>query len=187
MAWMGCLCGWRNKMYSAAGLEDAAAACWLRARLCWLTADLVIAHALEWPSLTVQWLPVREGASGPRLLAVAVVLGVALCMATSLELPAAKTERPAGLRREKACGEVMRASGGRWQAGRPGPVAAWPTAAVAGPPWPLPPPQKKEENREAGSSKQQLILGTHTSEGEQNYLMRAEVQLPLEESETNMK
>ena len=34
---------------------------------------------------------------------------------------------------------------------------------------------------EVGSqvSKQNLILGTHTSEGEQNYLMRAEVQLPL--------
>ena len=29
------------------------------------------------------------------------------------------------------------------------------------------------------SSKQNLILGTHTSEGEQNYLMKAEVQLPL--------
>jgi histone-binding protein RBBP4 len=38
---------------------------------------------------------------------------------------------------------------------------------------------------EQGYSKQQLILGTHTSENEQNYLMRAEVQLPLEESETD--
>ncbi|PSC71192.1 WD-40 repeat-containing MSI1 [Micractinium conductrix] len=63
--------------------------------------DLVITHALEWPSLTVQWLPI------------------------------------------------------------------------------------KEEKSEAGYSKQQLILGTHTSEGEQNYLMRAEVQLPLEETETD--
>ncbi|EFN54865.1 hypothetical protein CHLNCDRAFT_134941 [Chlorella variabilis] len=63
--------------------------------------DLVITHALEWPSLTVQWLPL------------------------------------------------------------------------------------KEEKPDAGYSKQQLILGTHTSEGEQNYLMRAEVQLPLEESETD--
>ncbi|KAL4437477.1 hypothetical protein ABPG77_003458 [Micractinium sp. CCAP 211/92] len=63
--------------------------------------DLVITHALEWPSLTVQWLPI------------------------------------------------------------------------------------KEEKSDAGYSKQQLILGTHTSEGEQNYLMRAEVQLPLEESETD--
>ncbi|GAB4819128.1 hypothetical protein N2152v2_006174 [Parachlorella kessleri] len=65
--------------------------------------DLVITHALEWPSLTVQWLP------------------------------------------------------------------------------------KKVENRESGTSKQELILGTHTSEGEQNYLMRAEVQLPLEETEASMK
>ncbi|KAL6779612.1 NURF55 [Auxenochlorella protothecoides x Auxenochlorella symbiontica] len=63
--------------------------------------DLVITHALEWPSLTVQWLPM------------------------------------------------------------------------------------KEENTEQGVSKQQLILGTHTSEGEQNYLMRAEVSLPLEETETD--
>lgn len=45
--------------------------------------------------------------------------------------------------------------------------------------------QLKEEKAEAGYSKQQLILGTHTSEGEQNYLMRAEVQLPLEETETD--
>lgn len=45
--------------------------------------------------------------------------------------------------------------------------------------------QLKEEKSDAGYSKQQLILGTHTSEGEQNYLMRAEVQLPLEETETD--
>lgn len=38
---------------------------------------------------------------------------------------------------------------------------------------------------EGGYSKQQLILGTHTSENEQNYLMRAEVHLPLEDSETD--
>ncbi|KAK2079793.1 hypothetical protein QBZ16_002188 [Prototheca wickerhamii] len=41
------------------------------------------------------------------------------------------------------------------------------------------------ENTEQGISKQQLVLGTHTSEGEQNYLMRAEVLLPLEETETD--
>lgn len=62
--------------------------------------DLVITHALEWPSLTVQWLP-------------------------------------------------------------------------------------KKEETSSGFSKQELILGTHTSEGEQNYLMRAEVQLPLEETEAD--
>ena len=45
--------------------------------------------------------------------------------------------------------------------------------------------QVKEDKADAGYSKQQLILGTHTSEGEQNYLMRAEVQLPLEETETD--
>eukprot|EP00887_Chlorella_sp_A99_P007667 scaffold20.g7667.t1 len=63
--------------------------------------DLVITHALEWPSLTVQWLP------------------------------------------------------------------------------------EKQEFPDKGIAKQQLILGTHTSEGEQNYLMRAEVTLPLEETETD--
>lgn len=51
----------------------------------------------------------------------------------------------------------------------------------------LPREQVKEEKAEAGYSKQQLILGTHTSEGEQNYLMRAEVQLPLEETETDAR
>lgn len=43
----------------------------------------------------------------------------------------------------------------------------------------------KEENQAGGYSRQELILGTHTSEGEQNYLMRAEVQLPLEDTETD--
>ena len=38
-----------------------------------------------------------------------------------------------------------------------------------------------------GMSKQNLILGTPTSEGEQNYLMRAEVQLPLADAETEAK
>ncbi|KAG7673382.1 hypothetical protein KSW81_006595 [Nannochloris sp. 'desiccata'] len=42
-----------------------------------------------------------------------------------------------------------------------------------------------EVNNEGGYCKQQLILGTHTSENEQNYLMRAEVHLPLEDSETD--
>lgn len=64
--------------------------------------DLVIAHALEWPSLTVQWLPGKE-----------------------------------------LVGDKY--------------------------------------------SKQKLILGTHTSEGEQNYLMIAEVQLPLEETESDAR
>ncbi|KAK9805231.1 hypothetical protein WJX72_007327 [[Myrmecia] bisecta] len=63
--------------------------------------DLVITHALEWPSLTVQWLP----------------------------------------------GKVV------------------------------------DEQR----SKQKLVLGTHTSESEQNYLMIAEVALPLEDSETDAR
>eukprot|EP00891_Asterochloris_glomerata_P004904 jgi/Astpho2/4904/Aster-05833 len=63
--------------------------------------DLVITHALEWPSLTVQWLP------------------------------------------------------------------------------------QKEQDASSKHSKQHLLLGTHTSEGEQNYLMRAEVTLPLEEDEHN--
>lgn len=65
--------------------------------------DLVITHALEWPSLTVQWLPNKE-----------IV-------------------------------------------------------------------QDKEY------SKQKMVLGTHTSDGEQNYLMIAEVQLPLEDSELDAR
>ncbi|KAJ9529641.1 hypothetical protein QJQ45_014414 [Haematococcus lacustris] len=61
--------------------------------------DLVITHALEWPSLTIQWLPDKEVQDGKDY------------------------------------------------------------------------------------SKQKMILGTHTSDNEQNYLMVAEVQLPLEDSE----
>lgn len=62
--------------------------------------DLVITHALEWPSLTVQWLPGRNDGDGR-------------------------------------------------------------------------------------SSRQKLVLGTHTSEGEQNYLMLAEARLPLADAETD--
>jgi histone-binding protein RBBP4 len=65
--------------------------------------DLVITHALEWPSLTVQWLPFRE--------------------------------EPAG----------------------------------------------------KDYSLQRLIVGTHTSENEPNYLMLAQVQLPLEDSENDAR
>ncbi len=45
--------------------------------------------------------------------------------------------------------------------------------------------QQKEQDASSKHSKQHLLLGTHTSEGEQNYLMRAEVTLPLEEDEHN--
>ncbi|CAM6041127.1 unnamed protein product, partial [Sphagnum compactum] len=65
--------------------------------------DLVITHALEWPSLTVQWLPVRE--------------------------------EPAG----------------------------------------------------KDYSLQRLVVGTHTSENEPNYLMLAQVQLPFEDSENDAR
>mmetsp|Transcript_21017 Transcript_21017/g.29086 ORF Transcript_21017/g.29086 Transcript_21017/m.29086 type:complete len:421 (+) Transcript_21017:226-1488(+) len=65
--------------------------------------DLVVTHALEWPSLTVQWLP------------------------------------------------------------------------------------NKEEPENKDYSVQQLLLGTHTSENEQNYLMRAQVMLPLEDTETDAR
>lgn len=65
--------------------------------------DLVITHALEWPSLTVEWLPDREE-----------------------------------------------------------------------------PPGKDY-------SVQKMILGTHTSENEPNYLMLAQVQLPLEDAENDAR
>lgn len=65
--------------------------------------DLVITHALEWPSLTVQWLPNREEVGGKDF------------------------------------------------------------------------------------SLQRLIVGTHTSDNEPNYLMIAQVQLPLEDSENNAR
>jgi hypothetical protein len=45
--------------------------------------------------------------------------------------------------------------------------------------------QDKVEVDNGRSTKQKMILGTHTSEGEQNYLMIAEVQLPTQDSETD--
>lgn len=65
--------------------------------------DLVITHALEWPSLTVEWLPDREEPSGKDY------------------------------------------------------------------------------------SVQKMILGTHTSENEPNYLMLAQVQLPLDDTESEAR
>ena len=104
------------------------------------SADLVITHALEWPSLTVQWLPVstRQPAA-PRVLA---ALGALTHFVFRLDVP------------------------------------------------PLPFPHLRQDKREftdKGYAKQELILGTHTSEGEQNYLMRAEVTLPLEDSEVDAR
>ena len=112
-----------------------------------LPADLVITHALEWPSLTVQWLPVRRRSAAPTRPA--ALVAVLRCL-LSLCLPALCQTHNTRLR------------------------CAF-TSAL----------QVKEDKADAGYSKQQLILGTHTSEGEQNYLMRAEVQLPLEETETD--
>ena len=47
--------------------------------------------------------------------------------------------------------------------------------------------QNKEVISDRNYSKQTLVLGTHTSENEQNYLMLAEVQLPLEDSEMDAR
>jgi histone-binding protein RBBP4 len=43
--------------------------------------------------------------------------------------------------------------------------------------------QKPFIDEKNGIRKQRLLLGTHTSDGEQNHLMIAEVNLPLEDSE----
>jgi histone-binding protein RBBP4 len=42
--------------------------------------------------------------------------------------------------------------------------------------------QDKEDMAGSGYTKQRLILGTHTSDNEQNYLMVAEVDLPAEDT-----
>lgn len=47
--------------------------------------------------------------------------------------------------------------------------------------------QNKEVVEGRDYSKQKLILGTHTSDNEQNYLMIAEVQLPLEDTELDAR
>lgn len=48
-------------------------------------------------------------------------------------------------------------------------------------------PQDKQVIGGRDFSTQRLILGTHTSEGEQNHLMIAEVELPLEDSEVDAR
>ena len=45
--------------------------------------------------------------------------------------------------------------------------------------------QDKIEVDGGRASKQKVVLGTHTSDGEQNYLMLAEVMLPTQDSETD--
>ena len=45
--------------------------------------------------------------------------------------------------------------------------------------------QDKIEVDGGRASKQKVVLGTHTSDGEQNYLMLAEVLLPTQDSETD--
>ena len=90
--------------------------------------DLVITHALEWPSLTVQWLPVP-----PRRPS-------CVC-AKRAHAPA----RASGSQAERTAGRARRA-------------------------------QSREELPGKEYSTQKLVLGTHTAENEQNYLMIAEVQ-----------
>lgn len=84
--------------------------------------ELVVTHALEWPSLTVQWLPVNAMPATP----------TAVC-----------TE--AGF----AC--IYRGC----------PAAS----------------QMRQEFPGKEYSTQKLVLGTHTSDNEQNYLMLADVQV----------
>lgn len=88
--------------------------------------ELVVTHALEWPSLTVQWLPVSLE---PALLPVALLGGLFSVLTASCLSQQTRTEFPG-----------------------------------------------KEY------STQKLVLGTHTSDNEQNYLMIAEVQVLLAET-----
>lgn len=45
----------------------------------------------------------------------------------------------------------------------------------------------QEKIEQENCARQKLVLGTHTSDGEQNYLMLAEVALPLEDTETDAR
>lgn len=45
--------------------------------------------------------------------------------------------------------------------------------------------EQSKKNAEDKVGKEKLILGTHTSEGEQNYLMIAEAHVPLSDVETD--
>ena len=69
-----------------------------------------------------------------------------------------------------------------WLSFFPLPWLCYPWQSLTTWPWLV---QNKQEVVDKGYAKQEIILGTHTSEGEQNYLMRAEVTLPLEETETD--
>ena len=52
---------------------------------------------------------------------------------------------------------------------------------------PSPAVQDKVPDGSGKLTKQRLVLGTHTSEGEQNYLMLAEVALPVADSEAEAR
>jgi hypothetical protein len=87
---------------------------------------------------------------------------------------------------------VWRCAGGRspnWK--RKLPVAAWRPTQQRATRWRRCchhlslPPQNKETTQDC--SKQKMVMGTHTSGSEQNYLMIAEVQLPLEDSELDAR
>ncbi len=111
-------------------------------------SDLVITHALEWPSLTCQWLPVRVWTR----------------------------ERRKGRER----GHLKRRI----------PLLAlnlhpFHTSLLSSLSLSLPPQERSDADGHA--SRQKLVLGTHTAEGEQNYLMIAEVRLPLADAETDAR
>jgi histone-binding protein RBBP4 len=60
-----------------------------------------------------------------------------------------------------------------------------PTRTHAHTPRPPPSPTQERSDADGRTSRQKLVLGTHTAEGEQNFLMLAEVRLPLADAEVD--
>lgn len=129
----------------------------------------MITHALEWPSLSVQWLPVSPPPQSCPLPAFPHLM--APFLATSLE------ERGVAASKAKQ-GVQLCGSSPLWLGILPALTPPLSPHGVA---------QSRVDSPEHDYSVQKLVLGTHTSENEQNYLMLAEVQLPLEESELDAR
>ena len=131
---------------------------------CLPLADLVITHALEWPSLTVQWLP---------------VISDPFFMSCWHDSPCSHCCAPLGCALPASALAVMLSWMSTYLA-EEGSLAEDHHMHVLKPISCL---QEKQLDGEKKAAKQKLILGTHTSEGEQNYLMIAEVALPTVDNE----
>ncbi|CAI5949353.1 unnamed protein product [Closterium sp. NIES-65] len=131
--------------------------------------DLVITHALEWPSLTVQWMPERQEPAGKDYSVQRMVLGTHTSdneqnylMLVDVQLPLDDTETDARQYDEQRSDVGGFGAGcAKWEGGGGG----WERADVQ-----LPLDDTETDARQYD---------------EQNYLMLVDVQLPLDDTETD--